>query len=74
MKRNKPSFFRRVLRNKGGAAGVLVAVALPSLVGLGALSVDVGYVFYAQRVLQASTDAAALSGAEVIGTALLLKS
>jgi Flp pilus assembly protein TadG len=68
MKRNKKSFFRRVLRNKSGAAGILVAVALPSLVGLGALSVDVGYVFYAQRVLQASTDAAALSGAEVIGT------
>jgi Flp pilus assembly protein TadG len=68
MKRNKRCFFNRVLRNKGGAAGILVAVALPSLVGLGALSVDVGYIFYAQRVLQASTDAAALSGADVIGT------
>jgi Flp pilus assembly protein TadG len=68
MRRNKRSFFRGVLRNKSGAAGILVAVALPSLVGLGALSVDVGYVFYAQRALQASTDAAALSGAEVIGT------
>jgi Flp pilus assembly protein TadG len=68
MKRNRRFFFHRLLRNKSGAAGILVAVALPSLVGLGALSVDVGYVFYAQRALQASTDAAALSGAEVIGT------
>ena len=62
------SFLRRVLRNERGATAILAAVALPVLVGLGALSVDAGYVFSAQRALQASTDAAALAGAQVIGT------
>ncbi len=45
-----------------------MAAALVALVGLGALSVDVGYFFYAQRVLQSSADAAALAGAQEIGT------
>ena len=40
----------------------------PVLIGVAALSVDVAYVFSAQRALQASTDAAALAGAQVIGT------
>ncbi len=47
---------------------ILVAVAFPALIGLGALGVDAGYVFSAQRALQASADAAALAGAQVIGT------
>src|SRR5271169_3905720 len=68
MNRDGNSFFRRVLRNESGAVAILAAFALPVLVGVGALSVDAGYVFYAQRALQASTDAAALAGAQVIGT------
>jgi Flp pilus assembly protein TadG len=65
--RDTNSFFRRVLRNESGAVAILVAVALPALVGLGALSVDAGYLFHAQRALQASADAAALAGAQGIG-------
>jgi Flp pilus assembly protein TadG len=68
MNRVMGSFFRRVLRNESGAVAIMVAVALPALVGLGGITVDAGYVFYAQRALQASTDAAALAGAQVIGT------
>jgi Flp pilus assembly protein TadG len=64
--RNSP--FGNVLKNESGAAAILAAVAIPVLFGLAALSVDVGYVYHAQRVLQASTDAAALAGAQVIGT------
>jgi Flp pilus assembly protein TadG len=62
------SFFRRVLRNESGAVAILAAVALPVLTGVAALSVDAAYVFSAQRALQASTNAAALAGAQVIGT------
>jgi Flp pilus assembly protein TadG len=68
MNRDRISFFRRVLRNEGGGVAILAAVALPVLAGLGALGVDAGFVFSAQRALQASTDAAALAGAQVIGT------
>lgn len=68
MNRIANSFFRRALRNESGAVAVIVAVALPVLVGLGAFSVDAGYAFFAQRALQASTDAAALAGAQEIGT------
>ena len=68
MNRDGISFFHRVLRNESGAVAILAAVALPVLIGLGALGVDAGFVFSAQRALQASTDAAALAGAQVIGT------
>ena len=68
MNRDGNSFFRRVLRNERGATAILVAVAFPALIGLGALGVDAGFVFSAQRALQASASAAALAGAQVIGT------
>ena len=68
MNRDGIPFFRRVLRNESGAVAILAAVALPVLTGIGALSVDAAFVFSAQRALQASTDAAALAGAQVIGT------
>ncbi len=59
--------FRRVLGDESGAALILAAVVIFALVGLGALSVDVGYLFAAQRALQASTNAAAMAGAQDIG-------
>jgi hypothetical protein len=67
MNRDAASFFRRVLRNESGAVAVLVAAGIFAFVGFAALSVDVGYLFYAQRALQASADAAALAGARDIG-------
>jgi Flp pilus assembly protein TadG len=61
------SLFRRLRRDESGAVAVLVAAGLVALVGFGALVVDVGYFFYAQRVVQASAQAAALAGAQGLG-------
>lgn len=68
MNRYTSWFTRRVFRNQSGAVAIIVAFALPALVGVGGISVDAAYLYYAQRALQASTDAAALAGAQVIGT------
>jgi Flp pilus assembly protein TadG len=67
MNRNTNSFFRRMLGDENGAVAILVAVGIFAFIGFGALSVDVGYLFYAQRVLQASADAAAMAGSRDIG-------
>ena len=67
MNRTARVSFRRVLGDESGAALILAAVVIFALVGLGALSVDVGYLFAAQRALQASTNAAAMAGAQDIG-------
>jgi hypothetical protein len=58
--------FRR-LRDQGsqrGQAIVMVAVALVVLMGCAALTIDLGYAWYAKRELQSTVDAAALAGAQ----------
>ena len=60
--------FARV-REECGQAIVLLTLALTVLLGMAALSVDVGYAYYVQRSLQASADAAALAGASELPTA-----
>ena len=67
MNRKARVSFRQVLGDESGAALILAATAIFALVGLGALSVDVGYLFAAQRALQGSTNAAAMAGAQDIG-------
>ena len=47
----------------------LVAVALVVLLGMAALSIDIGFALHAQRELQASTDAAATAGANQLPNA-----
>ena len=47
-----------------GQVIVLVVVMLIVMLGFAALVIDVGYAYYAHRSLQASTDAAALAGAQ----------
>src|SRR3954453_20019556 len=50
----------------GDASGqviVLVVVALVGLLGMCAMVIDLGYLYWNQRDLQASADAAALAGA-----------
>ena len=42
----------------------LIALALVSLLGIAAFSIDVGYAYYAKRQLQSATDASALAGAQ----------
>jgi uncharacterized membrane protein len=63
----KKSLLRRMLRDESAAAAILAAAGIFALVGFGALSVDVGYLYSAQRELQASANAAALAGAHDIG-------
>ena len=66
MKRRIASLFQRMCRDRGGAVAVLVGVLIVVLAAFSAIVVDLGYLFYAQRSLQASTDAAALAGAQNI--------
>jgi len=64
MNRRVASFVCRMHRDRGGAVAVLVGVLIVVLAAFSAIVVDLGYLFYAQRTLQASTDAAALAGAQ----------
>ena len=43
---------------------MLAAITLAVLLGMAALTIDVGFAYYTQRSLQASADAAALAGAQ----------
>jgi len=63
---------RRFRANHSGATAVTVALLLPVMLGIGALVIDMGRAFIAQRELQAFTDASALAGAQDIydGTAV----
>jgi hypothetical protein len=58
---------RAILKARGasesGQALVLLTLMLAILLGMGALAIDVGNAFFAQRSLQASADAAALAAA-----------
>jgi hypothetical protein len=50
-------------RDARGQVIVLVVVALVALLGMCAMVIDLGYLYWNQRTLQASADAAALAGA-----------
>lgn len=50
-------------RSEKGAVSVLVALALPMLMGAGALAVDLAYLHVVRNELQNDADAAALAGA-----------
>ena len=54
----------RGLAAEGGQAIVLVVISLVVLLGMAAFVIDIGYVYYTHRSLQASADAAALAGAQ----------
>jgi len=54
----------RALGDQRGQALPWVATMMVMFLGFAGLSIDVGHVFYCYRELQASTDAAALAGAE----------
>jgi hypothetical protein len=57
---------RAVLRDERGAVAIVVALALPALVGMGALAVDVGYYRLAHARLQGAADAGALAAAQAL--------
>ncbi|MBY4865160.1 MULTISPECIES: vWA domain-containing protein [Burkholderia] len=53
----------RAMRHQRGAVIIIVAASMVAILGFAAICVDVGYLIYTQRRLQAATDAAALAGA-----------
>lgn len=53
-----------------GAAGVLVAVMLLALIGVGAIAVDVGQIYAERAELQNAADAGALAGAQICSETL----
>lgn len=63
MRPRPASVFRRLLRDDSGAAAIMMALALPVVVGMLAMGVETGLWFAERRGLQSAADAAALSGA-----------
>jgi Flp pilus assembly protein TadG len=57
------SLFRRLYHEQEGQVLYLVAALLIGLLGMAALSIDIGFALHGQRELQASADAAATAGA-----------
>ncbi len=64
MKQRSQSFMPRFIGDESGQMLPLVGLLMIALLGMGALTIDLGSLFYTQRRLQASTDAAALAGAQ----------
>ena len=60
--------FRRTLRWRAreGQSLVMVALALPLMIGMAGVGVTVGTVYYSQAKLQSAVDAAALAGAKAL--------
>ncbi len=50
--------------DESGQVVILAAISLAVMLGMAALTIDVGFAYYTQRSLQASADAAALAGAQ----------
>jgi len=57
------SLMRRFLRDERGQSMAVLMVTISSIMGLAGLSLESGHIYYAYRLLQASTNAAALAGA-----------
>jgi Flp pilus assembly protein TadG len=56
------SLLCRLCREQNGQALYLVAASMIVILGMAALSIDIGFALHAQRELQANTDAAASAG------------
>jgi Flp pilus assembly protein TadG len=57
------SLFRRLFYDQEGQVLYLVAALMTCILGMAALSIDIGFALHGQRELQASADAAATAGA-----------
>jgi Flp pilus assembly protein TadG len=62
------SLIGRIQRDRRGSTFVLAAFMSLAFAGFAGISVDFAYLFQAERVLQAATDAAALAGAQKLST------
>jgi Flp pilus assembly protein TadG len=60
----RTTFFRRLLKNESGQMLPMMALLLVGMIGTAAMSIDLGRAFVSYRALQASTNAAALAGAQ----------
>src|SRR5947207_2246480 len=65
MSRGRTSLLRRA-GSEQGAAIIIVAFSCLLLLGISAFAIDVGYMLQAHRDLQATADAAALAGAQLL--------
>jgi putative Tad-like protein involved in Flp pilus assembly len=71
MKSLSRSLLRRFLKDERGQSGVVLLVMISSIMGIAGMSIETGHVYYAYRLLQASTNASALAaayGMPAIGT------
>jgi Flp pilus assembly protein TadG len=66
MKRNTHSTFRRTLREEKGQTLVWAVLLMVLFLGMSGLIIDIGHAYFCYRLLQASSDAAALAGAEAL--------
>jgi Flp pilus assembly protein TadG len=66
MNRRIISCLLRLHRDRSGVVAILAGVLILALVSFSAIVIDLGYLFYAQRAIQASADSAALAGAQNI--------
>jgi hypothetical protein len=64
MQRLGIAILRRFLKDDRGQTAAVLAVVIFALVALSAAGVETGHVYYAYRLLQASTNAAALAAAQ----------
>jgi Flp pilus assembly protein TadG len=65
VRRNKTvvEFLRSLARDSGGAVAIYIAIVAPVMLGVGALSMDLGRLMTLNTELQGAADAAALAGA-----------
>ena len=64
MKQNSESFVHRLCKDQRGQVLPIVAFLMVSMLGFTGLVIDFGHVYFTHRLLQNSTDAAALAGAQ----------
>jgi Flp pilus assembly protein TadG len=66
MRRIGISFFRRFLRGERGQAAVVVALTATGMMALSGAAIETGHVYYAYQRLVASTNSAAMAGAQMM--------
>ena len=57
---------RRVIKDSQGVIVAVIALLLPAIIGMGALAVDVGYMFVAKSIMQTAVDAGARAGGAIL--------
>jgi Flp pilus assembly protein TadG len=68
MRGQKIPFLNRLVKEERGQTAAIVTVMLVVLIALSALGIETGHVYYAYRMLQASTNAAALAAGQAMPT------